>query len=154
MIWPVLLIGFCQTIVFVCLAGLAVRWYNRERQRILDEISQAIESFVKSPDENTPSPLGVLMDQAALLLAARLTQQLKAMLSGVESGNAKGEQLALIEQAGAQSPLIALLAGILPKRIRNGLMKNPQMLGALSRLGGGGNHHQTEDQPLPRRHRD
>jgi hypothetical protein len=143
MIWSVLLLGGCQILVFACMAGLASRWYHRERQKIVDEISEAIESFVKSPDADTPSPFAMLLDQAALLLAARLVQQLKAMMAGVESGEAKGQQLAMIEQASEGNPLVALIAGILPARIRNKLLKNPQMIGALARFGGGGNHQST-----------
>lgn len=140
MFWLVLVLGGCQSLVFVCTLLLARRWYESERERLAAEVHAALESFVKSPNADTPSPLAILMDSAATLLAARLAQQLKAMLSGVESGEAKGEQLSLIAQASEGNPLTALLAGILPARIRNKLMKNPQMLGALSRIGGGGNH--------------
>jgi hypothetical protein len=136
-IYAVLALGCCQALVLVCFALLARRWYNRERDRILDELSAAVENFVKSPDDKTPSPLALLLDQAALLFAARLAQQLKAMLSGVESGESKSEQLAMFEGAAAQNPLVGILGAILPKRIRNKLLSNPQMIGALGRLGGG-----------------
>jgi hypothetical protein len=139
--WLVLVLGGCQALVFVCTVVLARRWYERERERLAAEVREAFESFVKSPNADTPSPLAILMDSAATLLAARMAQQLKAMLSGVESGEAKGEQLSMIAQASEGNPLIALVAGILPARIRNKLMKNPQMLGALSRIGGGGGNH-------------
>jgi hypothetical protein len=112
-----------------------------------------VRLFVTSPDENTPSPLAVIVDQMSTLLAARLVQNIKQMISGVESGAAKGEQLALIEEASASSPWVALLANMLPKRLRNQLMKNPQMLGALARMGGG-NHNATGAEVAPRRHHD
>jgi len=126
----------CQVLVFGCFALLAVRFYRRERARVGQEIAAALTEFATSPDKDTPSPLAVIIDQAALLLAARLMQQLKAMMAGVESGASKGEQASMIAEATSGSPWLALLSGILPARIRNQLMKNPQMIGALSKLGG------------------
>jgi hypothetical protein len=143
----------CQFLVLGCFAFLAVRWYRRETQRLLEELSEAVREFVTAPDKDTPAPLAKLIDQGALLLAARLIQQLKAMLSGVESGASKGEQLALITEATADNPWLALIAGILPARIRNKLMRNPQMIGALSKLGAGGNHA-TDAAVSPVRHRE
>jgi len=139
MIIAALVFAGCQILVFSCFALLLRRSYHSEVARIRDEITETVRTFLSSPNADTPSPLAVIVDQAALLLAARLVQQLKAMMAGVESGEAKGEQAALFEAAAGQSPWLSLLAGILPKRIRNGLMKNPQMIGALSKLGG--NHH-------------
>jgi hypothetical protein len=141
----------CQCLVLGCFALLLRRWYLREISRIQDEISEAVRTFVSSPGPDLPSPLAVFMDNVALLLAARLVQQVKAMLAGVESGESKGEQLALIEEATQGSPWLALLSGILPKRIRNKLMKNPQMIGWLSNLGG---NHSAAANVAPRRHRE
>lgn len=152
MIIAALVFAGCQTLVFACLALLARRWYRNEAERLRAEIAEALRSFVTSPDADTPSPLAVIVDQAALLLAARLMQQVKAMLAGVESGESKGEQLALIEQASAGNPWLALLSNILPKRIRNSLMRNPAMIGALSKLGN--NHGGSDAARAPRRHRD
>jgi hypothetical protein len=144
MILAALVFSGCQLLVFACICLAARHWYTRELARIREEISEAVRDFVTSPNENTPSPLAVVADQVSLLLAARLMQQVKAMLAGVESGASKGEQLALITEASESSPLIAFLANVLPKRIRNQLLKNPQMIGALSKLGGSsGNHHEA-----------
>jgi hypothetical protein len=134
----------CQALVLSCFAFLLRRWYHSEVAQIRDDIAETVRTFVTSPDKDTPSPLAVVADQFSLLFAARLAQQLKAMLAGVESGESKGEQLALITEATQSNPWLALLSGILPKRIRNSLMKNPQMIGALSKLGGGGNHSETK----------
>jgi hypothetical protein len=144
----------CQSIVFVLFGWYLHRfWYLREKDRIKAELSNALQDFLTSPDADTPSPLAVLADQVALLLAARLMQQVKAMLAGVESGESKGEQLALINEAAGGSPWLALLSGILPARIRNKLLKNPQMIGALSKLGtggtGGNSHHDTSGGKAP-----
>lgn len=140
MIFAVLVLLLGQIAVICGFSVLAVRWYNKERARTLDELSEAVQTFLTPPDLNTPSPLAVLADQCALLLAARLVQHVKQTLSGVESGAAKGEQLAMINEATSQNPWLALIAGMLPARLRNALMKNPQMIGALSKLGG---NHQS-----------
>jgi hypothetical protein len=153
MLLAALVFTACQTLVLSCFAYIAVRWYKRESEETIARISQAAEDFLTPPDADTPSPLALLLDKCALLLSARLVQQVKAMLAGVESGESKGEQLALINEATAGSPWLAMIAGILPKRIRNGLMKNPQMIGALANLGKGNNHQTTDAQPL-RRHRE
>jgi hypothetical protein len=152
-IFAALVFAGSQALVLGCFAFLLRRFYRSERQRIVDEISEAVQTFATSPDPDTPSPLAVMIDQAALLLAARLMQQAKAMLAGVESGESKGEQLALINEATGGNPWLALLSGILPARIRNKLMKNPQMIGALSKIGAGGNHSSTAE-VSPRRHRE
>ena len=136
-----LLIGILasQVVVPVCFCLVLKRWYDHQAAQLRDDLLDGLRDFVTAPDKNTPSPLAVITDQMATLLAARLMQDLKAMLAGVESGNAKGEQLALIESASDANPWLALLSNILPKRIRNGLLKNPQMIGALSKLGHGSN---------------
>jgi hypothetical protein len=144
----------CQALALACFGLLAVRWYHHERQRLRDDLEAAVRGFVEAPDAETPSPLAAFVDHIALLLAARLVQQVKAMLAGVESGAAKGEQLAMFEAAAEQSPWIGLIGGMLPKRIRNQLMKNPQMIGALSRLGSGGNGTRTDAAAAPRKHHD
>lgn len=144
MIIAALVFAGCQTVVLACFALLAVKWYRSESTRIRDELSEAAHTFLTSPNAETPSPLAVMTDQVALLLAARLVQQLKAMMAGVESGESKAEHDNMIAQATAGSPWLALLAGILPKRIRNQLMRNPQMIGALSKLGG---NHSADSAP-------
>lgn len=128
--------------------------YEAERERLADELTEALRAFITAPDEKTPSPLAVLCDQGATLLAARLVQNVKAMLAGVESGVAKSEQMALIESATKESPWLALLANALPKRVRNALLKNPQMIGALSKVGNLSGNHGAGDSPAPRRHRE
>jgi hypothetical protein len=126
----------CQTVVLSLFSMVAIRWYRRERASIQEEAADALRAFVASPNADTPSPLAVLVDQMALLLAARLIQQVKAMLAGVESGASKQEQAAMLSEATAGSPWMALIAGMLPARIRNSLLRNPQMIGALSKIGG------------------
>jgi Pyruvate/2-oxoacid:ferredoxin oxidoreductase gamma subunit len=131
---------------------LAVRFYRHEKAQVAQEIADWARSVIEAPNETTPSPLAVLIDQCAIVLATRLVQSVKQTISGVESGAAKGEQLAMFEAAAAESPWIALIGNMLPKRLRNALMKNPQMIGALSKLGGG-NNHSAEAMPV-RRHRE
>ena len=142
----------CQTLVLICLFGLAVRLLARAREKIKDEALGALRQFVTAPNDSTPSPLAALTDTLAMLLAARLVGQVKAMLSGVESGVAKGEQLALMDEAMDKSPWLGLIGGMLPKRLRNSLMRNPQMVAALSKIGGNNHGVTNEGATAPRRH--
>jgi hypothetical protein len=155
MIAAALVFSGCQFLVCACIAVFLRFVIARKEAQLRKELRELARALIEAPDDKTPSPLAVMIDQGATLLAARLMQQIKAMLAGVESGLSKNEQLELMEGAANGSPLVGMLAGMLPKRIRNGLMRNPQMIGALSNLfnrqnGGGG----TSDSPPPRKHRD
>jgi hypothetical protein len=140
MIVTALVFSACQIVVCVCFALLVRSWAERKEQKLRSEITELVRGLIEAPDDKTPSPLAVLIDQGATLLASRLMQQLKAMLAGVESGLSKNEQLSFLEEASHGSPLLSALAGMLPKRIRSGLLKNPQMIGALSKMVSG-NHN-------------
>lgn len=153
MILVALVFSACQLIVFSCFAIAAHVWFQNEKRKAIEQASALARSLIEAPDNNTPSALAVVMDQAAMLLAARLAQQLKAMLAGVESGESKAEQLAMFESASAGNPLVGILGAILPKRIRNKLLANPQMLGALGRIGGGGGGNHDAG-TITRKHRD
>ena len=143
-----------QFLVLGCTLFLVRCWYENERERLRQDAENAVRAFVEAPNADTPSPMAAMIDQFALLLAARLMQQVKAMLAGVESGAAKGEQLALMETAMAESPWLGMIGAMLPKRIRNSLMRNPQMVAALSKLGSNQNSG-SGDGNLPRhRNRD
>lgn len=128
-----LLIVCGNLLVFTLFSWLGIRWAANQERRIREEIAESIRAVLTSPDEDTPSPLAAYSDQVATILAARLMQQLKAMIGGVESGAAKAlaaeQQLELLDNS---PPELGLLAGILPKRLRNKLLKNPQMVGALT----------------------
>ena len=142
----------CQTLVSICLFVSAAKLLSRERDRLKDEAIATLREFISAPDADTPSPLAALTDTFATLLAARLVQNVKAMLAGVESGASKAEQLALIDGAMQQSPWLGLIGGMLPKRLRNSLMRNPQMVAALSRIGGNNHGVTNEGATAPRRH--
>lgn len=129
--------GVCQILVFACFA-VFIHWYvGYQERRIRKEIEDLVRAFLTAPDDKTPSPLAMLVDQGALLLASRLMQQLKAMLAGTESGLAKGEnrqlQLDMMDNA---PPWASMILGILPARLRNQLLRNPQMVGQLARMTG------------------
>lgn len=154
MIWLVCVLIACQTLVSICLFVSAAKLLSRERDRLKDEAIATLREFISAPDADTPSPLAALTDTFATLLAARLVQNVKAMLAGVESGASRGEQLALIDGAMQQSPWLGLIGGMLPKRLRNALMRNPQMVAALSKLGTNHSSGTASDAQPPRRHRD
>lgn len=109
---------------------------RRREQRYREEIKRAISEWMSAPNEETPSPFAMIADQICTLLAARLVQQVKAMLAGTESGLSKqATQLEFEGLTANASPWLGVLANVLPKRIRGQLMKNPQMVAALSKLG-------------------
>jgi len=134
-----------QSIAALCCFLVLRAWYRREKAALRAEVEDLVQSFLAAPDKDTPSPFAVLLDQGALLLASRLVQQLKSMLAGTESGLSRAEsaaeQLSMLDTA---PPWVSALAGILPAKLRNRLVRNPQMVGALSNLlgggGGSGNH--------------
>jgi len=127
----------CLLLVFVSTVVLSARWLGKKEQSIRDELSE----FLAAPDPTTPSPLAVAMDQFALLCAARLMQQLKATLAGAESGESKQATASTLASLSSASPLVQVLAGIIPKKLRNSLIRNPQMVGALQKLVMGKNTH-------------
>ena len=150
MLWIVCLLLTCHTLVLICLFGLSVRLLARAREKMKDEALATLREFISAPDADTPSPLAALTDTFATLLAARLVQNVKAMLAGVESGASKGEQLALMDEAMDKSPWLGLIGGMLPKRLRNSLMRNPQMVAALSKIGGNNHGVTNEGATAPR----
>lgn len=151
-IYLALVFSACQILVAGCFLVL-VHWYiDQQKRKIRKEIEDLVRTIITAPDEKTPSPLAVIIDQGALLLAARLMQQLKAMLAGTESGLSKAEgaevQLSMLEGA---PPWASLVLGILPKRLRSQLLKNPQMIGALSAMTGGNHAGEADVTDIQRR---
>lgn len=146
--WEVgLMFVACQLSVFVCIALAWRIWYGREKARLVQQLKDLVRGFAEAPDKDTPSALAVLIDQIALVLAARLVQQLKAMLAGTESGISKNETQQLAMDLGEGNPWLGILAGILPKRLRNQLLRNPQMVGALTKFAAGRNGSGASAQP-------
>jgi hypothetical protein len=142
----------CLTLVLTLWTLSVAYLTSRKEQKLRAELETALRSLISSPSEDSPSPLAIYTDQAALLLAARLAQQFKTMLAGQASGEGKGER-AEIEQAmvAAGPPWLVLLAGMIPKKLKTKLMKNPQMMGALAQMvqssAGARNGGAAESQP-------
>jgi hypothetical protein len=147
-------ISVVLTVLTVAARRALSKKYEQERQRLADDLAESLRTFITAADATTPSPLAVLVDQFAILLAARLVQSVKGMIAGTESGVAKGEQLALLEDVTKDSPLLTLLSGLVPRSLRTKLLKNPQMVGALSKLGSLGSNHGADTASAPRRHRE
>jgi DNA topoisomerase VI subunit B len=141
------------TLVFAMFGAIGLKLLQKKEQKLREELIESLRSLISAPDESTPSPLAVYSDQVATLMAARLVQQVKAMLAGTESGVSKELSADLLEGATDGNPWLGLIAGIIPKKLRNQLMKNPQMLGALSKLGGNHNQGNSAD-TQPRKHRE
>ncbi len=121
-----------------CAWRLVVRWIGRKIEDEKAELALHIRAYVEPHSDDTLSPLALVADDFATLLAGRLWQHVEARMRG---GNAqttlelnKEEEAALT----ASNPGAALAMAFLPKKIKNMLKKNPMMLGALSNLAGGG----------------
>ena len=108
---------------------------TRKERKLRAELSEALQSFV-SADDGTPSPLAIVMDQAAMLLAARLAQQVKTMLAGVSNGASAEASNAQMEALGSAPGWLGLLANIIPKSLKKKMLKNPQIFSALSQFAG------------------
>ncbi|MCJ7510305.1 MAG: hypothetical protein MUP14_05420 [Dehalococcoidia bacterium] len=142
-------------LAFVIALVIVHRWYEREKESIRQELLDALRQALTSPEKDVPSPVAILADQLATLFAQRTIQAVKATLGGVEKEVARGEQLAMFEEAAGSSPWLGLIAGMIPKKLRNQLMRNPQMVGALAKLAGGTNHSDKGAEVTPpRRHRE
>ena len=114
-------------------AVVLVPAWVKHKERVL---TAQFRAFVESQGDQ-PSPLAVLTDQVATLLAARLWQQVEARLRG-GAGTAQREENREAEaQVAASGPLAALAMAFLPKKAKMMMMKNPQFLGSLGSLLGG-----------------
>ncbi len=136
----------CVSIVLTGVALASTFWwaYNREKTALLD----SLDSFLSRPTPEKPSPL----EQMVSMLAAALSDQIKAHLSAAMMGHASAasKQLDGIAQdtmqdsLAAQNPLMAALLSFSPS-LRKRVTKNPiaamalsslNLDGLLSRLGG------------------
>lgn len=104
-------------------------------QRLYETVQSSLTRFVSPGQEGEPSPLAVLVDQCAIILAGRIMQQLKNTAAGVASGQARHDLAVAEQELAGQSPLLGTLAAILPKKLRNQLIRHPQMLGQLGLFG-------------------
>ena len=143
MLIPVVLLIFLQIFAVVGLCYWIRREISRKQNEIEDKLRAALTQFVSSPDDSTPSPLAVLVDQTATVFAARLVGQVKAILSAAQGGNtaaANGAELDVAEAALASTnPTLGMLAALLPKKFKRGLLRNGQFTGALSSMLNKGN---------------
>jgi hypothetical protein len=138
----------CAGQILVCAGCLLIvrLWIVRTRQ----QAEEILRVALTSPDKDTPAPLAKLLDEFARLLASRLVQSVKQTISGVESKALQAEGAEVLSQAMEGSPLLALIAGIVPAKIRNKLLRNPQMVGALAKMGQGftgGSNHSSDSTP-------
>jgi len=131
-----LLVVVCSSLVLTVWTLSVGFLLNRKERKLRAELSEALQSFVSAADDGTPSPLAVVMDQAAMLLAARLAQQVKTMLAGVSNGASAEASNAQMEALGSAPGWIGLLANILPKSLKKKMLKNPQMLSVLAQFTG------------------
>jgi len=87
-------------------------------------IMRAFIAYFTSPDQETPSQFAVLIDTIAQAIAARLVQQVKSVVMGMNSADAKAEKRGQLELIKQNNPSLAGLASILPKS----WVRNPEVL--------------------------
>lgn len=134
------LLALGQTLVMLWF----IRGLRAAELRARADLQAAVRSFVTPAAEGEPSPLAVLVDQCAVVLAGRLMQQLQQRAAGMSSGEARQELSQNEAAVTAGSPWLGLLAAMLPKRFKNQLMRNPQMLGQLQMWPKGNNHNEPD----------
>ena len=115
-----------------------------EREAAEERIAEALTTLVTAKSESEPAPLAVLADQIATVFAARIMQQLMARIAGMSSGAAKAEAAEAETALASQSPGLALLSQLIPKKFKKRLLSNPQMVGQLGQLGMFGGNHSDE----------
>jgi len=144
MLYAITALLACLILVQLAIALSAAVWLRAKELEVRREISDSIHDLITTPDEDTPSKLAIYADLAATLLAARFIQQIKTMLNGVASGEARLEQAAQMQEAlSGAPPWLGMLAGLLPKKLTRQLLNRPELVGALKGFaGGGGNHKQ------------
>jgi hypothetical protein len=117
------------------------RVLRAETDAIMAEIGQSLLDFVTAPDDKTPSLMAAYVDQIALVFSARLYQQITGKLASSVGGENLGKNLAVADEMMQSNPILSIAAAFLPKSLRNTMLRNPQFVGALSKMGnrnGGG----------------
>lgn len=127
-----------QLVIAAALFRFSAVLRNTE-DRVRTDLSNSIRSCLTPAKEGEPSPIAVFADQLAIIFAARIMQQIKQATSGIASGQSKQESAEALEAVTGSSPALGILAAMLPKSIRNKMIRNPQMLRQLSLFRGGGN---------------
>ncbi len=146
----IVLVGIAALFLLLTGGSLAAlwllsHWVARKEQAIRDfievekqNLAADLRQFVESPGPDQPSPLAVLTDQFATMFAARVWQQIEARLRGAAGTVTREENKEVEGEMAASSPLMALAMAFLPKSIKRKMIVNPQMVGELSKLMGGG----------------
>lgn len=113
-------------------------------QQLVADVSNSIRSCLIPAKEGEPAPIAAFADQIAIIFAARIMQQIKQATSGIASGQSRQESAEALEAVTGSSPALGILAAMLPKSIRNKMIRNPQMLRQLSLFRGGGNGAESD----------
>ena len=90
---------------------------KRRFQRFLVDI-------LTPPDAEHPSKLAETVNLAAIVFAKHLVQNLKATLMGMSSVDSRAES----KETLSGNPVLSMLAGVLPKKLVNTIVKNPALV--------------------------
>ena len=125
------LLGLGQLVVMLWF----MRGLSSAERRAREDLKASIRTFVTPAKEGDASPLALLVDQCAVVLAGRLMQQLQQRASGISSGMARQELAETQAEISGASPWLGMLSAFLPKKFKNQLLRNPQMVGQLAMFG-------------------
>jgi hypothetical protein len=115
----------------------------------LKRISDQFKMFITPPREGEASPLGKFVDASAIMIGRAITAQLKAtFMSGEASAARQGKAIAgdIAEDLASQNPILGTIMSMFP-RVSKSIRRNPKLVDlALSQLGGGGAHAESNTQ--------
>lgn len=124
-----LLTGVLLTNILL-LCAIAAAWVRI--RAVSREIVTNFTQFVSAPDEKTPSPLAQFTESVAHVIGHAAAVEIKTTIMGKNSGDARLEaavegQLAEAA-AGKQNPLLAGLLGMLDRKTKSKVLKNPGLM--------------------------
>lgn len=118
---------FLSIAILVSLIGGGA--YVVKRISGLESRVQVFEDFFTPEGEGLPSPLGKLIGETGGFVASQVTDGVSKTLHGAIGGSMKGVTAELEQQAVADNPALAIMAGM-PKSIK----KNPLAMLAMQTL--------------------
>ena len=129
---------------------LSVLFGLRSAQRKARDLEAGIRSFLTAPDANTPSPLALIVDQLAQVVARGVIAQAQTTIMGIKSGASRAAASAEAQANMARYPWLSVLAQLMPGAAKS-LAKNPALLNLAGSMLQRNQGQQQQQQPAPGR---
>lgn len=115
--------------------------FSVQKRRIM----RALRSYFEAPDQESPSQFGLLVEVIAQLFAQKLVSNLKNVIGGMNSADAKNAERAELSAIKQANPVLGNLDNLLPKRWK----KNADLIKlAAAFLGNPGDNNKGQSPPL------